>query len=126
MAALAMRVLAALLLEGDDLLALALLDDLGGHGGALDQRRAMLRRVAAQHQDFAQGDRAAGVADQLFDLQDVVLGHFVLLAAGADNREHDLKSLKKRVFPPDARLAGAAQYTDARSRVKASHKIYER
>src|SRR5271168_2857027 len=44
-AALPVRVLAALLLEGDDLLALALLDDLGRDRSAFDERRAMLGRV---------------------------------------------------------------------------------
>src|SRR5690606_14136476 len=40
MAALAARVLTAALLEGDDLRAAALLDDLGGDRGAVDKRRA--------------------------------------------------------------------------------------
>jgi hypothetical protein len=46
MAALAMRVLAALLLEGDDLLALALFEDLGRDRGAGDERRAGLGRLS--------------------------------------------------------------------------------
>src|ERR1700679_284129 len=91
--ALAMRVLPALLLEGDDLGMTSLLDDLTHDRGAVDERRAGLGAVATQHQDFAEGDRAAGVADQLLDLDDVVLDHFVLLAAGADDREHIVKSL---------------------------------
>src|ERR1700709_2070723 len=96
-----MGVLAAALLEGDDLLALALRKDLTGDRGARNQRRAMGRRIAAEHQDFADGEGRADVAGDLLDHQNVVLGPFVLLAAGADNGEHELKSLSVMHFRPD-------------------------
>src|ERR1700679_1123069 len=94
MAALAMRVLAALLLEGDDFLALAMLEDLGRDRGAGNERRAMLRLVAAQHQHVGELELVAHVAGDLLDDENVVLRHFILLPAGADNREHGPKSLK--------------------------------
>src|SRR3974390_2087490 len=50
MAALSMRVLAPLLLESDDLFALALLEDLGLHRSAGDQRRARFGGLATQQQ----------------------------------------------------------------------------
>src|ERR1043165_1726086 len=88
-AALAMSVLAALLLEGDDLVALAVFQDLALDRSALDQRRADLWLVAAQHQDL-KVELGADLAHQAFDLQDGVLGHFILFSAGADDRVHGL------------------------------------
>src|SRR5689334_25431556 len=88
MSALAVCVLATLLLEGDDLLALALGKNLAGHRRARNQRRTMLGLVAAQHQDFLDFEGRTDVAGNLLDDQDVVLGHLILLAAGADYREH--------------------------------------
>src|SRR3569832_2194386 len=89
-ATLAVRGLAALFLEGDDLLAAAVLDDLTRHGSTLAQRRAGFRAVATEHQDLAKRDRATGIADELFDGQDIVLGNTILFPAGADDREHGL------------------------------------
>src|SRR6185369_10234103 len=88
-AALAMGVLAALLLEGDDLVALAVLENLALDRSALDQRRAQLGLIATQHQDF-EVQLGADVTRQALDLQDRVLGHFILLAASADDRVHGL------------------------------------
>ncbi len=65
MAALAMGVLAALLLEGHDLLALALGDDFGGHAGAGDQRRAGLDRLAAQQHKNAAGGVLDGTLEEV-------------------------------------------------------------
>ena len=90
MTALAVGVLAALFLEGDDLLALAMFDDFAGDRGALDQRRTQLGAVAAQHQNFAEGQLGADIAGQAFHRQDGVLGHFILFSAGADDRIHGL------------------------------------
>src|SRR3954469_9599195 len=90
MAALAMGVLAALFLESDDFFALAMFDDFAGHRGAFDQRRAQLGAVTAEQQDFTQGQLGADIAGQAFHRQDGVLGHFVLLTAGADDRIHGL------------------------------------
>src|SRR5579864_6090584 len=87
-AALAMRILATFLLEGDDLLPLALGKDLAGHRCARNQRRTMLGLVSAQHQDFLDLEVGTDVAGNFLDDQNVVLGHLILLAAGADYREH--------------------------------------
>src|SRR5215467_7522105 len=86
--ALAMRILATLLLEGDDLLALALGENFADHRRAGNQRRTVLRLVAAQHQDFLDLEGGTDVAGNLLDDQNIVLGHLVLLAACADHREH--------------------------------------
>ena len=72
------------------ILALALLQDFAGDRGALDQRRADLGRVAADQQHLAQGELGAHIAGEAFDLQDRVLGHLILLSAGADDRIHGL------------------------------------
>src|ERR1700677_3710756 len=54
-AALTMRVLAALFLEGDDLLALALFEDLGFDRSARHEGQTRLRGVAADEQNFPKG-----------------------------------------------------------------------
>src|SRR4051812_37920665 len=92
-ATLAMGVLAAPLLEGDDLLALAMIQNLALDRGTLDQRGADLGLVAAQHQDF-EIELGADLAHKAFDLEDRVLGNPILLSAGADDRVHGLKPLK--------------------------------
>src|SRR6185312_16557788 len=93
-----MGVLAALLLESDDLLALAVADDFALDRGALDQRRADLGAVAAQHQDF-EIELGAHISAKAFHLEDRVLGNPILLSAGADDRVHGLKPLKEFGFP---------------------------
>src|SRR5579872_2018671 len=103
MAALAMCILATFLLEGDDLLSFALGEDLAGHRRARNQRRTMLGLVSAQHQDFLDLEVGTDVAGNLLDDQNVVLGHLVLFAAGADYREHLVKSLTMGNFR-EARL----------------------
>src|SRR5665213_2902009 len=77
MTALPMRVLAALLLEGDDLVALAVFQNFGRDGGARDQGQTMLRLVAAQHENFAKCDGAAGVTLELLDGENVVFGDLI-------------------------------------------------
>ena len=88
-AVLAAVVVAALLLEDQHLVALALGDDGGADAGAADERRADGDLVAvAEHQHLAELDDLAGVAGQALDLDHVVRGDLVLLAAGADDCEH--------------------------------------
>ena len=57
------------------------------------EQGAVLGAVAAQHQDFLDLEGRTDVAGDLLDDENVVLGNLVLLPAGADDREHDLKSL---------------------------------
>src|SRR4029079_14592063 len=74
--------------EGDDLGAAALLQNLGGHGGAGNGRLAERDRVAADHQNLAELDDLAGIALDLLDLDHILGGNAVLLAAGTDDCEH--------------------------------------
>jgi hypothetical protein len=78
-----------LFLEHEDLVATLLRNDLGGDGRAVDQRGAHgLLGLIADHQHFAQLDRAAGLGVELLDLDNIVFGDPVLLAAGSDHCEH--------------------------------------
>jgi len=88
MAALAMRVLAALLLEGHDLRAALLGNDLRRHRRAIDKRRPDPRRVAADRENVGKSNACALVAVQSLDVENVVLKDPVLFSARADHREH--------------------------------------
>src|SRR5690606_40591218 len=91
MADLAARILAAALLERDDGAGLALIHDFGGHGGAFHERRADDDIVTlAMRQNLADLDDVADLARNLLDLQHVVGGHAILLAARFDDCEHFL------------------------------------
>src|SRR3954451_13412416 len=68
MAALAMRILAPLLLEGDDFGCPILGDDFRRYGGARKERRS---RLAAGHQYFGEGDGRACFAGKTIDFQHV-------------------------------------------------------
>ncbi len=69
----------------------ALLDHFGGDGGALDQRRADRRLVAvADGQHLRKFNDVAGIAGELLDLQEVIGGDAILLAARFDDCEHFL------------------------------------
>src|SRR3546814_11112845 len=82
-------VLAALLLEHQDLVAAGLLDDLAGHADALDEGGAGLGPgTLAEHKDGLEGDDLAGLAFQLLDDDHVILGAFVLLSARFDHSKH--------------------------------------
>src|SRR5258706_13732231 len=85
MTALPVRVLAPLLLEGDDLVRALLRDDLARHGGAREKWRADL---GACPQHLPERDRGARLAGKTADLEHVAFCDLVLLAAGADDREH--------------------------------------
>src|SRR5215813_7958442 len=88
-AILAAVVVPAVLLEDQHLVALALGDDGGADAGAAYERGADGDLVAvAEHQDLAELDDLAGSAGQALDLDHVVGGDPVLLAAGADDCEH--------------------------------------
>src|SRR6056297_3786398 len=81
-------VLTAALDEIDDLVALDLVDHLGLHGRAIDERRADHRLVAAKHQDLVELNFLTGIGCQLLNAQHVAGLHLVLLATGFHNRKH--------------------------------------
>ena len=85
MAVLAPVILAALLLEHDDLLGTGLLHDRTGHGRTRHERRADL---VAHHQDFVESHGAVFVDRQLFDDDDVAGFDPVLLATRLDDCKH--------------------------------------
>src|SRR6516164_1349876 len=61
MTALAPRILAAALLEGDDLVAAHVIEDLGRNRCACNGRRADHRALAADREDLAELDDSAGL-----------------------------------------------------------------
>src|SRR5262249_35422882 len=81
------RILAPALLEGDHLRPAAVLDHFGRDTGAGD-RIADNRRVAAHQQHFGERNDRARLAVEPRNLQLVVRGDTVLLAAGFDDCEH--------------------------------------
>lgn len=94
MALLAAVVLLGLVLKDDDLLALAVLDDLSLHRGALYNGSAEGSLVPVQDsQDLVKGHLVPGLVGQLLDEEGIALGHLVLLAAGLDNRVHHFQLL---------------------------------
>src|SRR6266508_4055516 len=99
-AALPARILPAALLEGDDLRPAALLQHLGGDRSAGHHGGAERDVVAAHDQHLAELDDLARVALDLGDLQHVLGGDAVLLAAGFDVCEH----LSVLVFDSGARI----------------------
>ncbi len=90
MAFLAAVVLAAPLLEDDDLVTAGLIDDLGEHRGLVEDRHADTGRLAGlgDHQHVLKLKHGAGLAGQLLDDDHVVPRHSVLLTAGFDDSEH--------------------------------------
>jgi hypothetical protein len=104
MALLAAIVLAPLLLEDDDLVAALVLDHLGRDQRAGDGRAARLGAAVAAEQDHLRKlDNVAGLACDLLDLDDIVRRHAILLAARANDREHD--SLSSLTLGLEAGLA---------------------
>src|SRR5215213_6159588 len=77
-------VLAALLLEDHDLLTAGLAENRRHHRGALDDRVADLRLVAADHQHFVERDFVLiGIAEHVtLDLQTIACGYSILLSTG--------------------------------------------
>ena len=93
-------VLAALLLENNDLLAAILAEDRGPDRRAGDKRSADLRLISANHQHFAERDfvlvgRAEDVA---FDAKELAFGDAVLLSTGTDDGVHEKPPKKTRPF----------------------------
>ena len=81
--------LLGVVLEDADLLALAVLDDLALHRGALHHGSAEGGLVAVHDgQDLVKLHGVAGFLVQLLDVDHVALGHLVLLAASHDDCVH--------------------------------------
>src|SRR5687768_8093149 len=92
MAVLPLRVvLAALLLEHDDLLAAVLAEDRGYDRGAHDVRLTDLGIIATDHQNVAEGDLfLIGTAEHVtLELKAIPFGHSILLSTGLDDGVHD-------------------------------------
>jgi hypothetical protein len=81
MASLTTVTLASFLLKNENLLGFALADNLAGHRGVLDQRRADFRiAIAANEQNVPQGYLFAHLASKLLDPDEIPFGHAVLLS----------------------------------------------
>src|SRR6202166_4953771 len=98
-AALTARILAPALLEGDHLVAARVLEHLAGNGRPGNRRGTELRRVAAQHEHFAEFDDLAWLALHPVDPDYILGGHPVLFAASFNDCEHR----SSLVFDPGAR-----------------------
>src|SRR5687767_2749548 len=86
-------ILAALLLEDDDLFAAGLADDRGHDRSTLNGGAADLRLVAADHQHITERDLLvfADPAEHVtLDLQAIALGHSILLSTGLDDGVHNV------------------------------------
>ena len=84
-------VLLGLVLEDQNLLALAVLHHVSGDGSALHNGSAESGVVAIQNsQNLVEGDGVAGFDIQLLDVEGIALGHLILLAAGHDDCVHTL------------------------------------
>src|SRR5580704_14363803 len=88
MAALAPRILAAALLEGDDLRAAHMVEHLGPDRRARDRGGAERGLLAADHQHLAELDHRAGLGFEPVDPEHVFGDNAILLAARFDDREH--------------------------------------
>ena len=82
---LAVVLLAALELEGRDLLATTLLHDLAADLCASESRLAHLEAVAREHQHLGELDLGARIAREQFHHDGVALSHSILFSAGADD-----------------------------------------
>src|ERR1700730_9538199 len=93
-AVLAPVIVPPLLLEDDDLVGAALLDQGGADRGVSQQGCAgRYGGAVADHQHLGELDRRARLAGELLDGDHVVRGDLVLLAAGADHCKHDLADI---------------------------------
>lgn len=78
--------LATLEFEGNDLVVLVLVDNLGLDAGSRDERGTKIDLVTVHdEQDVAEGGLFAGFDIKFLDTQDVSLGDAVLFAAGLDD-----------------------------------------
>src|SRR5579862_7493530 len=94
-AGLAAVALAALVLEDDDLLAEALLEDLGLDGDAGDRGTTHLDLAGVVgEQQRAEGDLRAGRADELLHAEGLSLGDSILFSTRRDDGVHETKALQ--------------------------------
>src|SRR5215469_7892963 len=108
MAILAAVVVPPPLLEDQHLLALDLPHHFGGDDGT--RRRQVGVGAVADHERLAKRHAGAGLAGKALDGDDVVLGHFVLFAAGADHCEHGRSFVLK--IERRAKPSGRAHYSE--------------
>src|SRR5882757_6996285 len=107
--ALAARILAPALLEGDDLVAAGVLKHLAGNASARHGRGADLRGVATEQQDFAEFDNLARFGLDAVDPDDIFSRDAVLLAAGFNDCEHRFflsVRFRPRTIPGQLRSVG--------------------
>ena len=89
--------LLGIVLEDADLLALAVLHDLGLHGSTLHNGSAERSLLTIDDsQDLLELYGIASLVVQLLDVDHITLGHLVLLAAGHDNCVHSFQLLHLR------------------------------
>ena len=89
--------LLGIVLEDADLLALAVLHDLGLHGSALHNGGAEGSLLTVDDgQDLLELHGIASLVVQLLDVDHIALGHLVLLAASHDNCVHSFQLLHLR------------------------------
>ena len=82
-------VLLRLVTKNMDLLALAVLNDIGSNGSALNVGSAAGERIALNCKNLIKGYGFAFVDVELFYEKNVTLGDLVLLSAGFDNCKHE-------------------------------------
>src|SRR4051794_29710099 len=104
-AALAARVLAAALLESDDLGTALVVEHLDRNGGACDRGQTQDRRVAADQENFIELHDRADFAFDLAYFQDIIRNDAVLPAAGFDDCEH--RCFPSCSFPASRHIVGA-------------------
>jgi hypothetical protein len=86
----AVVVLAAVLFDDEDGVLHLGAEEFGGNRSARDERQAnsQVGTFATHHQHLVEGHDIAFGGIELFDLDRIVGGNFVLLAAGLDDCEH--------------------------------------
>src|SRR5690349_7510185 len=94
MSDLAAGVFTAALFEGDDLRSARLLKHFSRHRGSRNGWRAERQIIATHDQDLAELHYLAGLAFDFTDLDHILGGYPVLLAAGFKDREHISSSSK--------------------------------
>src|SRR5690625_269591 len=100
-------VLATLLLEDDDLLVAGLLDDLRAYHGAGHGRRADGHPiVAADQQHLFKLQAGPSLSGQALDLEHLVLGDPIMLAAGFDHCVHLSACIARGIGSPGEKAPG--------------------
>src|SRR5258706_2974682 len=105
-------ILAALLLENDDLLAAILAEDRGADRRAGDERSADLRLVSAHHQHFAERDLVLVSAAEsvTLDRDDIALGDAILLSTGTNDGVHNCLREVGTVVVAQSRMSNNASW----------------